>query len=162
MITVTDYTSYAEIRAVIGVDALELPDATLGLQTFATALYRTLLSITNSSGETLVALFDAINPLDMDVSEEILYYTIKEYATYVVADACCSGLSMFALKSDSDGKATQSRFSSEATFKDVAKNIQQRLASLTGALDQMLGGATAYAIPGLTRVSPATDVVTGS
>ena len=160
MITVTDYTSYAEIRAVIGVDALELPDATLGLQTFATALYRTLLSITNSSGETLVALFDAINPLDMDVSEEILYYTIKEYATYVVADACCSGLSMFALKSDSDGKAAQSRFSSEATFKDVVKNVQQRLASLTGALDQMLGGTTAYAIPGLTRVSPATDVVT--
>ena len=162
MITVTVYTSYAEIRAVIGVDALELPDATLGLQTFATALYRTLLSITNSSGETLVALFDAINPLDMDVSEEILYYTIKEYATYVVADACCSGLSMFALKSDSDGKATQSRFSSEATFKDVVKNVQQRLASLTGALDQMLGGTTIYSIPGLTRISPATDVVTGS
>ena len=162
MILVTDYTSYAEIRAVIGVDALELPDATLGLQTFATALYRTLLSITNSSGETLVALFDAIDPFDMDISEEILYYTIKEYATYVVADACCSGLSMFALKSDSDGKATQSRFSSEATFKDVVKNVQQRLASLTGALDQMLGGTTAYAIPGLTRVSPATDVVTGS
>ena len=162
MILVTDYTSYAEIRAVIGVDALELPDATLGLQTFATALYRTLLSITNSSGNTLVALFDAIDPFDMDMSEEILYYTIKEYATYVVADACCSGLSMFALKSDSDGKATQSRFASEATFKDVVKNIQQRLASLTGALDQMLGGTTAYAIPGLTRVSPATDVVTGS
>ena len=162
MILVTDYTSYAEIRAVIGVDALELPDATLGLQTFATALYRTLLSITNSSGDTLVALFDTIDPFDMDISEEILYYTIKEYATYVVADACCSGLSMYALKSDSDGKATQSRFSSEATFKDVAKNIQQRLASLTGALDQMLGGTTAYAIPGLTRVSPATDVVTGS
>ena len=162
MITVTDYTSYADIRAVIGVDALELPDATLGLQTFATALYRTLLSITNSSGETLVALFDAIDPFDMDMSEEILYYTIKEYATYVVADACCSGLSMFALKSDSDGKATQSRFSSEATFKDVVKNVQQRLASLTGALDQMLGGTTIYSIPGLTRVSPATDVVTGS
>ena len=162
MILVTDYTSYAEIRAVIGVDSLELPDATLGLQTFATALYRTLLSITNSSGDTLVALFDAIDPFDMDISEEILYYTIKEYATYVVADACCSGLSMFALKSDSDGKATQSRFSSEATFKDVVKNVQQRLASLTGALDQMLGGTTAYAIPGLTRVSPATDVVTGS
>lgn len=162
MILVTDYTSYAEIRAVIGVDALELPDATLGLQTFATALYRTLLSITNSSGETLVALFDAIDPFDMDMSEEILYYTIKEYATYVVADACCSGLSMFALKSDSDGKATQSRFSSEATFKDVVKNVQQRLASLTGALDQMLGGTTAYAIPGLIRVSPTTDVVTGS
>jgi hypothetical protein len=160
MILVTDYTSYAEIRAVIGVDALELPDATLGLQTFATALYRTLLSITNSSGETLVALFDAIDPFDMDMSEEILYYTIKEYATYVVADACCSGLSMFALKSDSDGKATQSRFSSEATFKDVVKNVQQRLASLTGALDQMLGGTTTYSIPGLIRVSPATDVVT--
>jgi hypothetical protein len=160
MILVTDYTSYAEIRAVIGVDALELPDATLGLQTFATALYRTLLSITNSSGETLVALFDAIDPFDMDISEEILYYTIKEYATYVVADACCSGLSMFALKSDSDGKATQSRFSSEATFKDVVKNVQQRLASLTGALDQMLGGTTTYSIPGLIRVSPATDVVT--
>ena len=97
----------------------------------------------------------------MTESEEHLYYTIKEYATYVVADACCSGLSMFALKSDSDGKASQTRFSSEATFKDVVRNIRERIASLTGELDSLLGGAS-YEVPSITRITPSVDRVTNA
>lgn len=161
MISITDYTSYAEIRAVIGVDAVELPDVTLGLSVFTSALRRALRSITNSNGESLITLFNAINPLSMTEFEEHLYYTIKEYATYAVADACCSGLSMFALKSDSDGKASQTRFSSEATFKDVVRNIRERIASLTGELDSLLGGE-AYEVPSITRITPSVDRVTNA
>jgi len=161
VISITDYTSYAEIRAVIGVDAVELPDVTLGLSVFTSALRRALRSITNSNGESLITLFNAINPLSMTEFEEHLYYTIKEYATYAVADACCSGLSMFALKSDSDGKASQTRFSSEATFKDVVRNIRERIASLTGELDSLLGGE-AYEVPSITRITPSVDRVTNA
>ena len=161
MISITDYTSYAEIRTVIGVDAVELPDVTLGLSVFTSALHRALRSITNSDGDSLITLFNAINPLSMTEFEEHLYYTIKEYATYVVADACCSGLSMFALKSDSDGKASQTRFSSEATFKDVVRNIRERIASLTGELDSLLGGAS-YEVPSITRITPSVDRVTNA
>ena len=160
MIAVTDYTSYAEVRAVIGVDAIELPDSTLALSVFASALQRALRGFSDADGKTLVAYFDEIDPDTATDDEEYLYYTIKEYATYIVADACCSGLSMFALKSDSDGKATQTRFSSEATFKDVVKNIRQKLASLTGALDTLVGNETEYGVGGIVRVPPSIDVVT--
>lgn len=160
MIAVTDYTSYAEIRAVLGVDALELSDTTLGLQTYATALYRALVSITDGDGDSLITLYDVINPLDMTDAEELLYYTIKEYATYIVASSCCSGISMFALRSDSDGTATQSRFASDTTFKDVVKAIQDKVGLLASTLNYMLFSTTEYAIPGLTVVTPAIDRVT--
>lgn len=160
MITVTDYTSYDEIRTVLGVDSIELTDSTLELQIFATALFRKLLSVTSADENTLVSLYSSIDPFNMTEGEEILYYTIKEFATYVVAEVCCQSISMFALKSDSDGKASQSRFSSEATFKDVVKNIRIRLAGLTGELDILLGGTAVSTVPGLTAVTPSIDLVT--
>ena len=67
---------------------------------------------------------------------------------------------MFALKTETDGEAAQSRFSSEATFKDVVQGIRQQLASLSAQLDQALGGETSYVLPTLERVVPSTDVVT--
>jgi len=160
VIAVTDYTSYAEIRAVLGVDSLELSDTTLALTIYSAALHRALRGFTDDSGKSLAAYYDDINPLSMTDDEEAIYYTIKEYATYIVAESCCSGLSMFALKSDSDGKAAQSRFGAESTFKDVVKNIRIRLAGLTGTLDSLLGGTAESAVPGLTVVPPNIDLVT--
>lgn len=164
MISLTEYTSADEVRAVIGVDAIELPDATVYLPVFSQVLHIRLAGFSGTVGTTTgsaTSIFDALSVQEtLTDGEEIFILTVKQLATYIVAEACCSGLSMFALKSDSDGKATQSRFSSEATFKDVVKNIQQRLASLAGALDSTLGNATEYAVGGLSAIQPITDVVT--
>ena len=160
MIAVTDYTTYADIRAVLGVDAIELPDSTLALSVFSAALQRAVRGFVDDSGTTLASRYDALDPQSMTDDEEAIYDSIREFATYVVAEVCCQSISMFALKSDSDGKASQSRFSSEATFKDVVKNIRIRLAGLTGELDVLLGGTSVSTVPGLTAVSPSTDLVT--
>ena len=161
MIAVTDYTTYADIRAVLGVDSLELPDATLGSAVFASALQRIVRSYTDDAGKTLAAHYDEIDPESMTVDEETLYYAIREYTTYIVAEACCSGLSLFAMKAESDGKSSRARFSSEATFKDVVKSIREKLAALSGVLDMLLNGTdTGYSVTSIYAIEPTTDRVT--
>lgn len=162
MILVTDYTTYAEVRAVLGVDEIELPDTTLALTMYSAALQRALRGFTDDAGESLATKFDAIDISEATEDEENLYYTIKEYATYVVAEVCCSGISMFALKSDSDGKAAQARFASEATFRDVVANVRQRLTSLVGILDRLLEVTVDSTITSITVVPPAIDKVTNA
>lgn len=161
MIKVTDFTTYAEVRAVLGVDEVELSDTTLALDLFSSSLQRSLRGFKDSTGKNLVTYFDDIDLLTATEDEETLYYAIKEYATYVVAETCCTGLSLFALKSDSDGKAAQSRFSSEATFKDVLLHIREKLASLTGLLEEYIGDTVVSFVPvGLSVTQPAVDRVT--
>lgn len=160
MILVTDLTSYAEIRAVIGVDSTELTDTTLALPLYAIKLQKSLRDFQDADGKTLQTYYEEIDPASMTEAQENLYYSVRQYATYVVALAACSGLSMFALKSDSDGKASQSRFSSEATFKDVVAAISMNITALTSSLNEMLGEESSYVYPVFSAVQPDTDRVT--
>lgn len=158
MIQITDFTSYDEIRAIIGVDSIELPDANIETAANTSALTRALRTFSTSTG-SLLSVIDAL-PADKTDDEEYLYNTACEYAALIVAEACCTGLSMFALKSDSDGKASQSRFSGESTFRDVLANIRARLATVIGALDELINETTTYTVGGLYIVTPAVDKVT--
>lgn len=164
MIALTEYTSYAEVRAVLGVSIYELPDATLGLEMFSRALQTRLRSTTGTFGTTtgsLITIFDTISALPSPTDdEEDFLFLIKQYATYIVAEACLTGLSLFALKTESDGKTTQTRFSAEATFRDVAMQVRQQLNSLAAQLDEELTGVV-ITLPLLSRVEPNIDRVTG-
>ena len=165
MIAVTDYTSYAEIRAALGVSSYELPDATLALPMYAQYLQLRLRETTGTFSETTGSLIDIFEALDAEGfptdAEEDFFLLIKQFATYTVAEACLSGLSLLAMKTESDGKTTQTRFSAEATFKDVAMNVRQTLNSLAAQIEQALTGAASTAsLPMLNRVPPAIDVVT--
>lgn len=166
MIALTEYTSYAEVRAVLGVSVYELPDDTLALDMFSRGLQSRLRAVTGTFGATtgsLITIFDVLfaeaSPTD---DEEDMMFLIQQYALYVVAEACLTGLSLFALKTESDGKTTQSRFSAEATFKDVAMAVRQQLNSLSAQLDESLTGTAATsALPLLSRAEPDIDRVTG-
>lgn len=160
MLIITDLTSYDEIRYILGVDSLELSDNAIGSNSNNIAMVRSLRTFTTPLGN-LVTVLDSL-PDDMSDDEEYLYSIIKEYATYVVAESCCVGLSMYALKSDSDGKASQSRFSAESTFKDVLVNVRSRLASIIGTLDELLSGTTTYSTYAITGITPSVDKVTNS
>ena len=160
MITLNTFTRCDEVRAVLGVDSQELPDATIGLSVYISALYRALVSFTDSSDKNLLTYFNSFDLQHMSDEDTLLYYTIKEYATYVVAETCGSSISMFALKSESDGKATQTRFSSDATFQDVLKRIRERLATLSGLLDEMLGSDSSYSIPSISLAPIGVNLVT--
>lgn len=163
MITLTEYTSYAEVRAVLGVSSYELSDSLLALPNYSRALQTKLYATTGTFGSVTGSLIDIFDALSSEASptadEENMLALIQQFSTYVVAEACLSGLSLAALKSESDGEAIQTRFSSEATFKDVAKSVRQQLTSLLAQIDSALGN-TADVLPILSRVAPAIDVVT--
>lgn len=162
MITLTDYTTYAEVRAVLGVSSYELSDTTLGLATYTRSLYARLRAVTGTFGVTTGSLIDIfevlVDVVNPTAAQEDMLALIKQFATFIVAESCLTGLSLLAMKSESDGKTTQTRFSAEATFKDVAMNVRQQLNSLIAQLDRALGGADT-ALPLLSVVVPATDRV---
>lgn len=162
MIDITDYTSYDEIRAVLGLDAIELTDESLALDLYASVLQRTLRGTTDSSGKSLYTYYDELYSSASTDDEETLLGLLREFSTYTVAVACLPGLSFLIKKSESDGKANITRFSSEATFKDVANNVSQKLNEIRTEILTMVGASTSYnAITPLKRVAPDSDPVTG-
>ena len=160
-----DYTSYEQIRAVLGVSSHELSDETLGLELYSNLLMVRLMSITGTIAGTTASLLTLVQGIKMKASptteEQMLAALVPPLATYMVAEACLSGLSLFALKSETDGESIQTRFSSEATFREVGGNVRQAINSLLAQVDQLLGGAsTTAALPVFSAVSPIIDVVT--
>ena len=164
MITVTDYTTYNDVRAALGLDETELEDATLALTTYASVLQRTLRGTVDSSNKSLYTYYDEISAIaDPTDEQDTLLGLIKEFSTYTVAVACLPGLSLMAKKTESDGKATITRFSAEATFKDVANNVTQKWVDIKNEILTSLGVVITYnAITPLLRVEPDTDLVTNS
>lgn len=164
MISIADYTTADEIRAVLGVDSIELNDETLALPVYAQALQIKLSGFTGTFGATtgtVMTIYDVLtSQASMTADEENFVITVKQLATLILAETCCSGLSMFALKTDSDGKASQGRFASEATFRDVVAHVRGRLASVIGTLDYIMSGSYTYATPGISTIVPDTDRVT--
>ena len=162
MFNILVYTTYADVRAVLGVSEYEVEDTTLSLATYASALQRALRSTSDSAGKTLYAYFDELdtnsNPTD---AEDTLLGLIKEFATYTVAEVCLSGLSLTAMKQESDGKTTAVRFSAESTFLSVSNNIRSKLETIKNEISVALGATVSYnTISLVNRVIPETDPVT--
>lgn len=160
-----DYTSYEQVRAVLGVSSHELPDETLGLDLYSNLLMVRLMSVVGTIAGTTASLLTLVQGIRSKPSptaeEQMLAALVPPLATYMVAEACLSGLSLFALKSETDGESVQTRFSSEATFREVGGNVRQAINSLLAQVDQLLGGASSTAsLPVLGVVVPSIDVVT--
>lgn len=166
MLDIFDYTSCEDIRAVLGVDALELPDETLGLPIYGNSVLIRLSGMTGSLGGvsgSVVTIYNSIKSKPVKTDNELYFIAlVNQFITYLVAEACCSGLSMFALKSQSDGKASQTRFSAESAYKDIIGTIREKLASLTGLLEEMMSEDYAYVGDKFSVVKPAVDRVTGT
>ena len=147
MLTLTDYIDYGEVRAALGVSSYELSDDTLALPMYTRALQAKLDAIIGTVGDrtgTLRFIFEGVS-LDSSptTAEEAFSDQISLFAVYVVAEACLSGLSLLALKSESDGKA-----------------VRAKLSEILDVLIPMTGGVPATQ-PLLSAVKPLTDPVTG-
>lgn len=106
---ITDYTTYAEIRAVLGVNVDELPDATLGLAVYAHALNIELEQI----GEALPEDFATIKAKaenDRTEAEKKVYQGVLTFAPYSIAVQLASSLPLFSPKQVTDGKAAVTRY----------------------------------------------------
>lgn len=164
---ITKYVTYDDVRAVLGVVDYELPDSVLSGPVFNYNLELKLSEVsgelegfTGTLGEHFVHL-KATSPRTQE--QEKLYNLIGLYAVYVVASQAADSLSMFAKKTESDGKAVNTRFSSEATYKDVRAKMEGMASSILGLINDVFGNANAGNIATMLKVVvPAVDKVTNA
>lgn len=105
---ITDFTTYSEIRATLGVDDEELPDTTLALEMYLSGLRVELKQI----GAALPAEFVVIRDKDeaaRTASEADVYDAVRLFAPYEVAVQLSTSLPLFAPKTITDGKAGVTR-----------------------------------------------------
>jgi hypothetical protein len=155
------YTSYAEVRAHLGVSDEELGDETLALGMYYTGLLEDLYVANPLAQET----FDTL-PIEADRTplQSRVYRLTRLFASLSVARQLASSMPMFAPRSLSDGKASMSRFVDPYT--DVVKRIGEQYDLNLDRLKQALDELLAQTQPSVRRtvilgVGLARDPVTG-
>ena len=111
----TDYTSYAEVRAVLGVSATELPDSVLAQPQWDSLLTLDLEDVsTNLPAKYayMVEMYAEVfaEPADGLLKNERRFYELTRlYASYSTARTLLTSLPLFAVKDLTDGRASFSR-----------------------------------------------------
>lgn len=117
-----DYTTFDDIRSVLGVSTDELEDTTLALETWDSILLLDLEEV-NANLASAYATVVAIASASRTAAQAKFYRATRLFATLAVANSLTASLPMFGPKSISDGKATVSRFA-DAPYKAVIKSVQ--------------------------------------
>lgn len=160
----TDYTSYAEIRAVLGVAEDEIDDATLELGVYSLNLLAEFEDISSTllADYAIVALIDAG---DRTALQAKLFNAVQLFAPYAVGKQLASSLPIFSPHSITDGKSGFTRYADSPYKQAIAECLRQYSANRQRLADAYAGfTSTDTAIPlapYLTISSPATDPVTG-
>lgn len=165
MITLIDYITYAEVRTTVGLSTDELPDSILELPIYASALELELDSINLTSdppgpGPLKTRYLQIENLSTMTAAEQKLYNLTRMFCAYSVAAEVATSLSMRSPKIISDSKVSLTRFSPEATFRDVIENLKSRLKSLKDSIESINSSSSAnYTF--IYAVKPSYDPITG-
>lgn len=120
---ITSYTSYDEVRAVLGVSTDELEDSTLALALYDYGLQAELKDI----GPGLPADFAIVSAIaegSRTTAEQWFFQNTKLFAAYAVAKQLGTALPLFGPKDISDGKATVSRFA-DSPYREVLKRVER-------------------------------------
>lgn len=157
----TDYTSYAEIRASLGVSDDDLADETLALALYDDYLQGELADV----AATLPDTFAATKLLPAPTAQETRFLkACSLFSTFAVAKMLTAALPLFAAKQVGDGKAVVARF--DNPYKDTIKSVNEQYEKMRNRLIAALAlvGTTSAAKVTqnyLTVASPSYDPVTG-
>lgn len=163
--SLTDYTSYNEVRAVLGVSDEELEDATLALPIYAQQLEIELESVYVS----LPSMYDAIKaivpPATKTSKEQKLFDIVQVFSAYATGKILLVSAPRFAPKRISDGRAEVERVSDPfATLRDDLDEaliaLRTRLIAALEDLGVAFNPATArvyFGVAGL-AVNPITNL----
>lgn len=116
----TTYAEYAEVRAALGVNDIELKDAVLTLPIYEMGVVRELNKVSTS----LATAFSSIAAKSAETrttAERKLYDAVRLFSVYAVAKQVGVSLTSFAPKDVSDGKASVSRFAGEPLENTLAR-----------------------------------------
>lgn len=151
----TDYTTYADVRAVIGVSATELPDTVLALSQWETLLALSLEDVSVN----LPAYFTTISALPSNSrtsAQQRFYDLVRLFASFSTAKDLLTSLPLFSVQQLGDGRAEFNRF---------ANALEDTKAAVAGSFESMrLRLAASYLglVPGDVVYTAPTEVWTGS
>lgn len=158
----TDYTTYASIRATLGVSTDDLTDETLGLDLYDDYLTQDLEDI----AVTLPDTYATTKAVSVPTALEIRFLkACSIFATLAVALRLTPSLPMFAAKLVTDGKSQGQRFDTgyKETVAAITPQFDQakaRLAALLLAMGTATTAPTPRVLFGI--ISPSSDPVTGT
>ena len=144
----TAFTSYDEIRAVLGVSDEELENVTLALPLYLRQLQLQLAGV--SSG--LESLYDTISAMPetgRTPQQARLYNVMQVFSAYAISKILLTSLSLFAPKRITDGRAEFERVADP--FKDLRDEVNSYYDDLLGLLTEAAGD---LGLPVGTRVNP--------
>jgi hypothetical protein len=165
----TDYTTYDDIRAVLGVTDKEVSDATVALEVYSMGVAADLRDIKASGvATTLDAKYSevkAVNLPDRTSDQQEFYENARSFALYAAARLLATSLPMFGPKDISDSKTLISRFSTDP-YKETTKRVEFNFNLNRTRLLASFNKVTAAGNPPQQRnlfavSSPSTDRVTG-
>lgn len=161
----TEYTTYAEVRAALGVSEEEIDDATLELQMYESLLEEDLDGISPLVHTTWAALPEDESLRTAD--EAKFAQRLRLYSTYSVASELLTSVELFGFLKVADGRASTER--RPQAFDTIKGNVHamklKARAWLLASLELLVPGTPvtpAGSISWTSSVAPATDPVTGT
>lgn len=158
----TLYTTYADVRAALGVDDDELSDATLCLQLYADTLDADLRDV----GAGVASTYATVSALASPSADQSWFLTcVRSFSTYAVARALLPALPSFAPQSIEDGKARVQRF--DTPYREKSKAIGEEFGRWQSRLEAAFTGIGQASNPTPARgymsvVTPGSDPITGA
>jgi len=157
----TDYTTYNDIRAALGVSSTDLPDSALSLN-----LYELMLSQEFEAIDlTLESTYVTTEALPAPTPAEMRFLSACDlFATYAVAKHLTASLPMFSFRQLTDGKAQGTRF--DNPYKDAIAYVMSQYDTAKSRLIDAFAAIGVVTTTTVTKsyfavVSPATDPVVG-
>lgn len=161
---ITTYTTYAEIRSLLGVNDEEVPDEELSLPIWSLLLDDKLNDLSESVA-TNFATITLVPEANRSTAEKKFLATASLYASYVVAQELLTALPMFGFKQVTDGKAEQERFD---RWDDLKVGVQKGFSAMRlklrlalAAVDLNYSAPLAVTSTFIVTTGLATDPVTG-
>ena len=155
------YTTYASVRAALGVSDEDIEDATLALDLYADYLTQELEDISLTLESTFISTSMLVSPS----AEQTRFLTATRlFATFAVAKQLTAALPLFSAKQISDGKATVQRF--DNPYRDTIKNVLEQYDRTRNRLISALAALGTSTTASVTKsyfsvVSPDTDPIVG-
>lgn len=134
-----DFTTYDEVRAVLGVSEEELADTTLALPLYLQQLQLSLESVYPPL-ESMYTAISAIDPISRTVQEQKLFDIVQVFSGYATSKSLLVGAPLFAPRRITDGRAEVERVTDPfANLRDEIEQtlnaLRQRLIAALEALD---------------------------
>jgi uncharacterized protein (UPF0335 family) len=165
-VALLDYTTYDDIRAVLGVSSDEIEDTTLSLSVYEFGLASEIRGVSRTLVSDLAAVA-AIPEEDWTDPQRELMEGMSLFATYSVAKQLLTSLPLFSPKEQTDGKASLVRYAMNP-YEETIRRVEAEYKRFRTELDEIYAAfkstsASARAVLTLMYVSsPSSDPVTGT